>query len=54
MECKGWQVLETQEIRELETRQVSSQERSRWHLKLHWVRTLLLQGSFHFLQGGRK
>lgn len=49
MGCKGWQVLETQETQEWETRRVSSQERSRWRLMPHWVRTLLLQESYHFL-----
>lgn len=49
MGCKDWQVLETQEIQEWETRRASSQERSRWHLTPHWGRSLLLRGSYHFL-----
>lgn len=50
MGCTGWQVPETLETQEWETRPVSSLERSHLHLMLHWERNLLHQGSCRFLR----
>lgn len=51
MGCTDLQVLEIQETPEWGTRLVSNPERNHLHLMQHWGRTLLLRGSFHFLQG---
>lgn len=54
MGCTGWQVPETLETQEWETRPVSSLERSHLHLMLHWERSLLHQGSCRFLREKNK
>lgn len=48
------QVREIQETPEWGTRLVSNPERTHLHLMQHWERTLLLQGSFHYLQGEKQ
>jgi len=54
MGCRGWQVLETPESQEWETRRGSSRERSHWRLTPRWERNLPLRGSCRFLEEQHK